>query len=405
MNRRLLPLWFAQAVSVFGDMLTFLALPILVYRATGSKAALSATILVRGVPAIVAGPFASALADRYDRRRLMVATDLLRAVVSVPIVLVSDAALVPTIYGVVAVNAVIGSVFQPAMASVIPAMVDRRRLMTVNSVFTLTFRSLQFLAPLLGAYLISAIGARALVLLDIGSFLVSATLMASSNIPPHEAGHQRMPTPRILIADTRAGLVYIGRSKPLLVLLLAGTITMFGQGFISPVWLPYVVEVLHRPAEDFGILVSLQGLGCMAGSLLILWLGIRNRTSVKSAYVTFVIGSGITIFMQVTTTDFSALLAWATCAGLFIAGRNVAEATLRQHATDQALMGRVSGAMQLAQQGAMMVAVLLVGVGAARVSTRALFLLACSLYLAGCMLGAVLMALLPEPGVRKVEHE
>lgn len=104
-------LWAAHSVSVFGDMLTFLALPMLVYNATGSKAALSLTIFIGGVPSILIGPFAGAWADRGNRRRVMAACDLARAAVTIPILLVPEPWLVTTIYIVVGIKSVLGSFF------------------------------------------------------------------------------------------------------------------------------------------------------------------------------------------------------------------------------------------------------------------------------------------------------
>jgi MFS family permease len=378
-------------------MLTFLALPMLVYNATGSKAALSLTIFIGGVPSILIGPFAGAWADRGNRRRVMAACDLARAAVTIPILLVPEPWLVTTIYIVVGIKSVLGSFFQPAMSSVIPALVDRDRLITINSLFTFSMRTLQFLIPLLGVYLISTLGLRVLLGLDIASFLISAWLIGRTTLPFHAGMHHHKITVRSLGHDIHEGLRFIGGSWVLRIILLTGLIVQFGQGFISPAWLPYMVEVLEQPAETFGVLVSLQGLGCVVGSIVLLAIGIRKKSSVKGLYLLFLAGVGVTIFLQVTTTNFVVFLGWATLAGFFIAGRGAATSTMIQHATDQAVMGRVTSTLQIFNRVALMTAVALVGVSAGILSTRLLFILACSIYLAGCLLGTLLMAFVPEP--------
>jgi len=395
-NRRLLNLWLAQGISGFGDMLTFLAIPMLVYEATGSKAALSLAVFIRGVPTLLMGPFAGALADRWDRRRIMIASDLLMALLTIPIVLVNGTWLLPTIYVVVGLKAVIGTFFQPALSSVVPSLVERERLLSVNSFFSFTFQTVQFLAPLAGSVLAVTLGIKFLLLIDILSFLFSAWLISMTQIPPHPERPHAAVTMKSLLADIHAGLVHIKDSRLLGVMLLTVVITQFGQGFINPAWIPYMVEVLRTPAESFGVLVSMQGLGCMVGSLFLLALGARNWISTKGLYMFYLAGSGITIFMQVTTTHFPVFLIWGTLVGFFIAGRGVASNTLIQHATDPRMMGRVNSTFQILSQSAMMLAVLIATLSSDWMTTRFLFILACSLWLTGCLLGTVLMAFVTE---------
>jgi len=396
-DRRLATLWLAQAVSVFGDMLTFLAIPMLVYEATGSKAALSLTIFIRGVPSLLIGPFAGALADRLDRRAVLITSDLSRALLTIPIVFAGGDRLVSTIYAIVGLKAVIGVFFQPAMASAIPSIVERKRLMPVNSLFSFTFQTLQFIAPLAGAFLVGVIGIRALLMVDILSFGVSAWLIGLSRIPPHDSKRKQALTLKNLLREIHAGIVHVRGSKILVVILVTGLITQFGQGFISPAWLPYMVEVLGTRAASFGLLVSLQGLGCMVGSLLIMAAGIRNRGSVKGIYMFLLSATGVVIFMQTTTVRLPVFLIWATLVGCFAAGRRITATTLMQHATDQAMLGRVSSTFHICHQGALMLAVLIAGISSDWMTTRFLFVLACSLWLAGCIIGTILMAFAPEP--------
>ncbi len=403
-DSRLMKLWVAQGVSTFGNMLTFLAIPILVYEETGSKAALSLTIFFGGVPQIIVGSFAGALVDRLDRRVIMVLGDVLRGLVMVPILFISGSWLIPTIYAVVAFKSLFGSFFQPAMSSVIPSLVQRDQLISVNSLFTFSFMTLQFLSPLVGAWLLGMIGIRMVLLIDIGSFIISALLIAWTAVPAHEVRHPKPLSMESLVEDIREGLHFIGGSKILKIMLLTGIICMLGQGFISPVWLPYIVEYLNEPKEKFGILVSMQGLGCIVGTIIIMLVGVRKKASVKGLYMFFLAGSGITIFMQITTQKFYIFLIWGTLVGVFLAARNVAHSTLIQHATEARMLGRVNSSFGILRQAAMLAAVLMVGLISQWVSTRFLFILAASLWLIGTLQGAIRMAFVPEPHVEKGEQ-
>lgn len=386
-SSNLIFLWMAQSTSVFGDMLTFLALPMLVYEATGSKAALSMAIFVRGIPTLLLGPVGGALADRMDRKTLMVASDILRGLLILPILMVGSDGLVNTIYAMVALKAVVSVFFQPAMASVLPSLVDRDRLIGVNSCFSLTFQLLQFIAPLIGSAILLKYDLAILLWVDLASFMLSAFFLMLIKLPPRKGN--KSSERKSVAHDIREGLQIIRHSPMLLVLLLTAVITSFGQGFISPAWLPYIVEILGQPQESFGILVSLQGGGAMVGSVILLVWGLRKQKKLKPFHIAFLLGSGFTIFMQVTTLNFYIFLIWGTLVGIFIAGRGVTSQTLQQHATPQSAMGRVSSTFQVLSQGAMLSAVLLVSLDL--FNTRQLFLLACSLWLVGCLLGALLM--------------
>ncbi len=385
-------------------MLTFLAIPILVYDETGSKAALSLTVFFGGIPQILIGPFAGALADRLDRRTLMVLSDILRALIMLPILFATGGWLIPTIYAVVAIKSLLGVFFQPAMSSVLPSLVERKQFMKLNSVFTFSLMTLQFLAPLIGAGLLDWIGIRWVLLIDIASFFISGLIIYKTAVPAHASEHPRPLSVATLRDDIAEGLHFVRQSQILRIMLMTGIVCMLGQGFISPVWLPYVVEYLEEPKEAFGILVSLQGLGCIIGTLYIMLAGVKKKRSVKGLYSFFLAGSGILIFMQITTRDFHIFLIWGTLVGVFLAARNVAHSTLIQHTTEQKMLGRVNSTFGILRQAAMMTAVLLVGVFSQWLSTRSMFILAASLWLLGTLQGAIRLAFVPEPHVNEEQE-
>jgi uncharacterized membrane protein len=105
------------------------------------------------------------------------------------------------------------------------------------------------------------------------------------------------------------------------------------------------------------------------------------------------VGTGVTISLQATTTVFPVFLVWAGLAGLFIASRGIAEDSLTQQVTRPAVMGRVTATLAIIRRSALLAGVGLVGLAAGAISTRQLFLMACGTWLAGCLTGAVLLAM------------
>ena len=386
-----LKLWAGHGISTFGDMVTFLAIPMIVYGITGSKSALSLSVLVRVIPVILIGPFAGALVDRLNRKNIMIWADILRAMLTVVLLLSPDQYLLTMIYVVVFLKSLIGIFFNPAFNSTIPSIIKKENLMSANSVFGVTANILQFVTPFAGAALIAFSGARSVLLIDMISFIVSAVAIYFIDIPKHPEKSRKLITPRMLLRDIGEGFRFMLNSKVLSIIMLTALITQFGQGFIAPLWLPYVIEGLKRPAEDFGVLVAMQGFGSIIGTIMLLILGVRKSKSYKLFYSVFTLMTGITIFMQITTLNFNIFIIWGTLVGVFISGMGVSTQTMVQHIARNEMLGRVSSTLNIINQTFMAAAVAIAGLLGDRTTTRTLFVIACSIWLVGCVIGSGLM--------------
>lgn len=390
-NGNFLKLWAGHGISIFGDMITFLAIPMIVYGLTGSKSALSLSVLVRVIPVLLIGPFAGALVDRLNRKYIMIGSDIIRAMLTVVLLLTPEQHLLKMIYVVVFLKSLIGIFFNPAFNSSIPAIIKKEDLMSANSVFGVTANTLQFVSPFIGGALIALFGAKAVLLVDMISFLISAAALYFINIPKHPEKARKLITPVVLFKDIIEGFKFMINSKSLTVIMITTLITQFGQGFISPLWLPYVVEGLNRPKEDLGILVAMQGFGSILGTVLILLLGVRKSKSYKPLYSVFTLMTGVTIFMQITTLNFNVFLIWGTLVGVFISGMGITTQTIIQHVADSEILGRVSSTMTIINQAFMAAAVAIAGLMGDQLTTRVLFIMACSIWLVGCIIGSGLM--------------
>lgn len=390
-NRDFLKLWAGHGISTFGDMVTFLAIPMIVYSLTGSKSALSLSVLVRVIPVLLIGPFAGALVDRLDRKKIMIFSDLLRAVLTLVLILSPDKYLLTAIYAVVFLKSLIGIFFGPAFNSSIPAIIKRGDLMSANSIFGVTGNILQFASPLVGGALITVFGPRSVLLVDMVSFIISAIALYFINIPKRQEDARRLITPRLLLSDIGEGLKFMVNSKYLTIIMITTMITQFGQGFISPLWLPYVVEGLQRPAADFSRLVAMQGFGSVIGTTVILLIGVKKSKSYRLLYSIFTLMTGVTIFMQITTLNFNIFIIWGTLVGVFISGMGISTQTITQHVAKNEMLGRVSSTMNIINQVFMATAVAIAGVMGNQLSTRILFIMACSIWLVGCVIGSGLM--------------
>ncbi|MCH8124262.1 MAG: MFS transporter, partial [Bacteroidetes bacterium] len=123
-------LWMGNVISLFGDWFNTIALYSLILRLTGSEFALGAVFITKMLPWALSAPFAGLLVDRFDRRKLMIWSDLLRAVVVLGLLLVDEASEIYLVYVITTVQVVIGSVFHPAQSASIPNITSRRERVT-----------------------------------------------------------------------------------------------------------------------------------------------------------------------------------------------------------------------------------------------------------------------------------
>ncbi|GAB3830000.1 MFS transporter [Dactylosporangium cerinum] len=132
-HREFRRLWLAGLISDTGDWLLLVALPILVFQLTGSPLQTSFAFLVELAPAVLLGPVAGHLADRWDRRRMLVGITAVQAVALLPLLLVHDRGDLPVLYAVIAVEAAMLTLFGPAKNALLPTLVPQEQLVAANS--------------------------------------------------------------------------------------------------------------------------------------------------------------------------------------------------------------------------------------------------------------------------------
>src|SRR5512139_254191 len=136
-NRNFAWMWTGQLVSTIGSALTSLAASIYVYRVTGSAASVGLMLMATAAPSLVVGLIAGVFVDRFDRRRIMIAADLIRAVLvfSIPFLVPLDIA---WLYIIVTLSSAVGQFFDPAHESVLPEIASEEELAAANSMIAIS---------------------------------------------------------------------------------------------------------------------------------------------------------------------------------------------------------------------------------------------------------------------------
>jgi MFS family permease len=183
-------------VSNLGSWLLMFALPYRVFELTGSATATGLTVVAEALPSLLVGPVAGVFVDRWDLRRVMIATDLLRAVVLVGLLFADRPGRVGWVYlALLAEN--VGTVFsQPAARALLPGLVGTGpELAGANSLLAVNSGLVNLAGPPVGALLLVWLGLPALVLIDMASYLVSAVAIARLRLRARRArgGCRRCP--------------------------------------------------------------------------------------------------------------------------------------------------------------------------------------------------------------------
>lgn len=284
-HRNFALLWAAGLVSNAGDWALAIALPVYVYDLTGSTFATGAMLLAQSLPRLLFGLVAGALADRWDRRRAMIAADLGRAAVLPFLLLVDSPETLPLLYAVAACEAMLALLYAPAQAGLLPRLVGEERLPEANGLRAVGWELARLAAPPVAGLLMAAYGLPAVVFLDGISFLVSAALLGLIQVPEGtvaEADDRDSPRGVVALGSTRrdllAGLILVRRDRLLLLLLGVGGLCMLGEGIVNVLGFPWLAQVLGGGAAERGWMATAQALGGIAGGLAIRGIGRASAT-------------------------------------------------------------------------------------------------------------------------------
>ena len=325
---------------MIGDSALWLAMGIWVKILTGSNSAAGLTFLAF-ILGYFAAPVSGAVADRFQRRPLLIAANLGTAALVCALLLVHGRGQVWLIYLVMLGYGASSSLITSAQTALLPALVPADLLGDANSVLQMAQQGLHVISPLLGAGLLAAAGARPVILLDAGTFVVAAlTVLALRTREP------RPERPAVSWrAQFSAGIEHIARTPALRRPMIAGVIAVTAFGFFETVPFAVVAQGLHRTPEFLGVLTSLQGVGALAGGIVA--TAVMRRTS-ERALVVGGLAACAGAALLLITASLPLIMVASAALGLCIVWINVGIITLIQLRTPGYLVGRVDAALSFA---------------------------------------------------------
>ena len=347
-------LWFGGFVSQLGDFVLFVGLPYEIYRLTGNTLATAGMVLAFLVPNILLGSVAGVFVDRWDRRRLMVTVNLLQALSLLPLLLVPQLGLW-VIYAVLVLESSISQLFGPAQVALMPTLLEggQEELLTANATSGVGRHLSRLIGPAIGGVVVAAGGLSAVTVVDSISFVASAGMLALIRSRPaarhvtDSLEHEAISAWRRLVTEWRDGLRVVLHQPVLRALLVFFAITAVGEGLTSALFVVWVVGPLQSDSTGWGLVLSTQAIGGLAGALVIARLGARIRPLPLLIGAAWMFGAiDLVLFTYPAIyPHIGPALVMLVIVGVPGAAMGAAATTLQQSESEDSHRGRVVGAI------------------------------------------------------------
>lgn len=373
LGARFWKLWTSAGLSNLADGVMKVALPLVAVRYTDSPALIAGLAFAFTLPWLLFALTAGALADRYDRRRLMLVANAARALflACLTITALAGAGSIWLLYIAAVCIGVAETVYDTSSQSILPQLVPRERLSRANGrLFAAELTANQFIGPPLGGFLVAAgvvfafgtpvllwVAAIGILLLVRGRFTTERAVRTT------------------IRADIREGLHFLGSSTLLRTLAIMVGVFNFASSAVFTVFVLYAVgpqSAMHLSDPAYGLLLTASAVGSVLGTFLAepseRLLG-RSR-----ALLVTIAGSVLTVATPFFSTDPLIIGAGMLIGGITIAIWNVITVSLRQRVVPTRLLGRVNSAYRLLAWGTMPLGAAVGGIIGELVGVRWVFL-------------------------------
>jgi MFS family permease len=377
-NRNYRYTWMGQVVSDIGDWFNNIAVFALVMEKSGSGLVVSGVMLARAIPAVVAGPIAGVLLDRFDRKRIMIASDAIRAVVALGFVFTIGQPRPWLLYVLSAALMFASPFFTSGRAAILPTIASEEELHTANSLTQTTGWATLTAGTLLAGYSAAQLGYKWAFIINSLSFAFSAGAIwriatPGGFRPSHNGASGKVEPWR----EYREGLAYL-RSVPLMMGI--GMISVgwaLGGGAAQILFALFGEQVFHRGPAGIGGIWGFAGIGLLAGGSLAHFAYRRpSFTAYKRAVtVSYIVhGAAYMVFSQASTYSLALVAMMFSRIGMAVTSV-LNNYQLLRHTPDQ-FRGRVFATMESLRWSMMIVSMAAAGIASQYYSPRMIGLIA-----------------------------
>ncbi|HEY2016612.1 MAG TPA: MFS transporter [Bryobacteraceae bacterium] len=382
-------LWIAQIVSVFGDFLAvFAVFSLVTFELHGTPTQVSMILVSYLIPLAIISPVAGVFVDKWNLKWTMIASDLIRAVLVLALILVRSN--LNAIYAVFFALSTVSSFFMPAQSVAVRTLAPAAGLMAVNALMSQAVQGSQIISPAIAGLLVQWFGSYSCFLFDSLSFLFSAAMVFSLSIQRERSPVATAPTS--VVSSLFQGFRFIFTHPAISFVMLSMTCGMFAVRCFGALLSVYVRDVLFSTAALFGVLNSLIGIGMIAGTQSMHRFASRIPKNYLVIYGLCGMGVAVlvtAVFGKIGTTALGMLGLGFGAALIFIPAQ-----TLMQQETPHDMLGRVSSSLMSLLAISQVLAMFVAGPVAQKAGLRNLYFGSAAILL---VIGAVGLARLRRP--------
>lgn len=358
-NRNFTLMWSGQLVSTIGSALTSLAASILIYRLTNSALSVGLMLMATAAPSILLGLVAGVFVDRMDRKRIMIASDVLRAalVFLIPALVQFNTG---WLYIIILLTSGIGQFFDPAHASVLPEVASDDELAAANSLMAISSFGSTAVGFAASGLIASQFSIDWAFYIDALTFLFSAGCIAFLQLPAltvQEGTKSEPASPSAAVGtifrNMRGGIEFLGRTPVLRSAFILLPIIGVSFGLWNTLLLPFARQALGATEFEYSIQEGLTSVGFVIGSLLMARMSSRLREGQWYALGFVAMGLANAIYSQLSSVSLA--IFFVMISGFVNAPPSIARGLLIQRNTPREMRGRVNSVFFVARDVAFLV--------------------------------------------------
>lgn len=349
-NKNFRMLWCSQLTSNIGDWLSALAIPLLVYRLTNSPIAISFYMVSRFLPNILFSSFTGVLIDKFNRKTIMIISDLGRFLVFFLYPFTTNEF---QIYFLAFISTIFTLLFEPAKNATIPNVVDEKDLLKANSIISSTASFMRLIGTAIGGILIANLSLNVTFYINSVTFIISAFMILNFKINENDRAEESSEQSFTISEEIKLSYRALLRDRMLFTLIFMDALSIIGYGFLNVLLPVFTTAELTKSESSYGLIMSFFSAGIFFGSILI------NKISKnKSLPFLWCIGltfSGITQMLFGFSYSVFIAVIFIFMAGFGDAIQIVSYSTIRQKIVPDHLRGRVYSIAEGLNSGALLI--------------------------------------------------
>ena len=347
-NRNFVPLWIGQMVSYMGDQFMLIAaLAVVSKLAASSSGIVTAGLgLSNALPSILLGLLGGVLVDRLDRKAVMIVSDIVRGLALFSLLLVNnDPSHLWIFFVVLAVTGAASTLFYPARASALPAIVPHQMLAGANALLEAGFVIALVFGALMAGLLVQTFGPNLAFSFNAAAYLFSAVMIALLRIPKHAVQPSADSSARQVWHELLEGLRYIWHTRSMRYIMGMSIMISASIGAVLLLSLDYLTKTLRVGPSQYGLVIAILGIGIVIGGVLIQRLSKYLPTNRLVAAAIAL--NGLAMLGFVLHPAFGVVCLFTALIGFSIVVARAVLGTLTQAIPPEEFRGRVQAAFNI----------------------------------------------------------